>query len=288
MTFFEDNVRTEWHRGSTKASAGTKVMESLAGMKNKERSWKTACAAILCAVSLAGALARAAQAQGETDAAKRGAEILSEAVAAAGGEALKKVKSLELKTTGSVQAPTGPMEVIVKVQVVFPDKSRVEVDLGTAVITSGFDGKAGWLVTPQGTIDMPADLNSEAQRGIDLTGGVGLHKKILSGKTEAKFGGEKEVAGQKTWLVEWSGPSGNVRLYFDVATKMLVAAKYRSTTMAGEFEEERRLSDFREVEGIKFPYRWMTYRDGTLFSDQTVTEVKVNATVDAAAFARPQ
>jgi len=256
-------------------------------MKNKERSWKTACAAILCAISLAGALAPAAQAQGETDAAKRGAEILSDAAAAAGGEALKKVKSLEIKTTGSVQAPTGPMEVIVKVQVVFPEKSRVEVDLSTAVITSGFDGKAGWLVTPQGTIDMPADLNSEAQRGIDLTGGVGLYKKILAGKPEAKFGGEKEVAGQKTWLVEWNGPSGNVRLYFDVTTKMLVAAKYRSTTMAGEFEEERRLSDFREVEGIKFPYRWMTYRDGTLFSDQTVTEVKVNATVDAAAFARP-
>jgi len=257
-------------------------------MKNEESSLKTACATILCAISLAGALAPLGQAQGEADAAKRGAEILSEAAAAAGGEALKKVESLEIKTAGSIQAPTGPMDVSVKVQVVFPDKSRVEVDLTTTVITSGFDGKAGWLVSPQGTIDMPADLNAEAQRGIDLTGGVGLYKKILAGKPEAKFGGEKEVAGQKTWLVEWSGPSGNVRLYFDATTKMLVAAKYRSTTMAGVFEEERRLSDFREVEGIKFPHHWVTYRDGALFSDQTVTEVKVNATVDAGAFARPQ
>jgi outer membrane lipoprotein-sorting protein len=257
-------------------------------MRNENFAWNTACAAMMWVIFLAGVPAPAACAQGETDAAKRGAEILSEATAAAGGEALKKVKSLEIKTTGSIQAPTGPMEVTVRVQVELPDKSRLEVDLGMALITSGFDGKAGWVVTPQGTIDMPADLNSEALRGIDLTGGVGLYKKSLAGKTEAKFGGEKEVAGQKTWLVEWTGPSGIVKLYFDATSKMLVAAKYRNTTMGGVFEEERRLSDFREVQGIKFPYRWVTYRDGTLFSDQTVTEVKVNATVDAGAFARPQ
>lgn len=257
-------------------------------MKNEQNSWMKARATILWVICLTGVLAPVGQAQGEMDAAKRGAEILSEATAAAGGEALKKVKSLEIKTTGSIQSPTGPMAVTVKVQLELPDKSRLEVDLGTAVITSGFDGKAGWLESPQGTIEMPADLNSEVLRGIDLTGGVGLYKKGLSGKTEAKFGGEKEVAGQKTWLVEWTGPSGIVKLYFDATTKMLVAAKYRNTTMGGVFEEERRLSDFREVEGIKFPYRWVTYRDGTLFSDQTVTEVKVNATVGAGAFARPQ
>jgi len=239
-------------------------------------------------IFLAGVPAPGGYAQGESDTAKRGAEILSEAAAAAGGEALKKLTSLEIKTTGSIHAPTGPMAVTVKVQVVLPDKSRVEVDLGTTVITSGFDGKAGWLVLPQGTIDMPADLNAEALRGIDLTGGVGLYKKSLAGKTEAKFGGEKEVAGQKTWLVEWTGPPGNVKLYFDATTKMLVAVKYRNTTMAGVFEEERRWSDFREVDGVKFPFHWVTYRDGGLYSDITVKELKLNEKIEASTFAKPQ
>lgn len=257
-------------------------------MSTQNSFTKTAWAGIVCILCLGAAPAMLAQAPGETEASKRGREILSEAAAAAGGEALKEVKSLEFKTTGSIYTPNGPMPITGKVQVSFPDKSRLEMDLGVALITSGFDGKAGWAVTPQGTLDVPADMSPELLRGIDLTGGIGVYQKCLAGKAPAEFGGEKEVAGQKVWQVEWSGPSGKVKLFFDPATKMLVAAKYRAVTMQGVFEEERRWSEFKDVDGVKFPFRWVTYRDGSMFSDQTVTEVKINPAVEAGAFARPQ
>lgn len=230
----------------------------------------------------------AAQAPGGTDVAKRGAEILSEAATAAGGEKVKKLESLEFTSAGNVNMPIGPISVEVKVVVAYPDKVRMENTLAMGTILSGFDGKSAWVSSAQGTFDLPADLSAELARSIHIIGGFGLYKKSQAGKVEAEFAGEKEVGGQKTWLVEWNGPTGKVKLYFDTATKMLVAAKYRATTMQGVFEEERRWSDFREVGGVKFPYRWVTYRDGSLFSDQTVTEVKLNAAVDAGAFAKPQ
>ncbi len=257
-------------------------------MRNTKRFLMTACGAILCVVFWLGMPAPQAQAQGGTDAAKRGAEILNAAASAAGGEAVKKVTSVEFKATGSVTTLNGPAPVLVIVQVEFPDKARLETDLGFALVISGFDGKGGWFSSQQGTYDVPADMNGDLLRGVDLTGGLGLYKKSLSGKAEAEFKGEKEVAGQKTWLVEWKGPSGKVKLYFDTATKMLVAAKYRALTMQGAVEEERRWSDFRDIAGVKFPYHWVTFRDGSLFSDQSVTEVKLNAAVEAGAFARPQ
>ncbi|MBI3483692.1 MAG: hypothetical protein HY012_00860 [Acidobacteria bacterium] len=135
---------------------------------------------------------------------------------------------------------------------------------------------------------MPADLSGEYTRGIDLVGGIGLYKKLLAGKAEAEFAGEKEFAGLKTLLVEWGGPTGKVKLYFDAATKLLVGAKYRVISMQGAFEEERRLSDFREVDGVKFPFHWVTYRDGGLYSDLTVKELKLNEKIEASTFAKPQ
>jgi hypothetical protein len=128
----------------------------------------------------------------------------------------------------------------------------------------------------------------ETLRGIDLAGGLGLYKKTLAGKAEAEYRGEKDVAGQKALLVEWNGPSGKVNLYFDPESKLLVGAKYRAVTMQGAFEEERRWSDFRDVDGMKFPFHWVTYRDGGLSSDLTVKEVKMNVAVEAGNFAKPK
>ena len=245
------------------------------------------CAVILFAASCVSGVAWA-QTPGATDAAKQGAKILSDAASAAGGDALKSVKSLEVTSTGNLTSPNGPLSATVKIQIVYPDKLRVDTDLGMAMISSGYDGKAGWFFSPQGAMDIPEDMNNEVLRGIDLTGPLGLYKKSLSGKAEATLVGEKEWEGKKAWLVEWNGPSGKVKLYFDQATKLPVAAQYRALTLQGSVDEERRWSDYRDVEGVKFPYHWVTNRDGSVYSDLTVTGVKINATVDAGAFAKPQ
>lgn len=257
-------------------------------MKPRNEFLLKMCGAVCLSLCLTGAPTGNALAQGATDAAKRGLEILSEAAAAAGGEKLAKLTSLEFKSAGNIQTQMGPTAVEVKVVIAYPDKVRTENTLAMGAILSGFDGKNSWVSSEQGTFNLPADLSGESVRNLNLIGGFGIYKKSLAGKIEAEFAGEKDVAGQKTWLVEWNGPTGKVKLYFDQTTKLLVAANYRSATLQGVLEEERRWSDFRDVDGVKFPYHWTTYRDGKLFSDQTVMEVKLNGSVDAAAFAKPK
>jgi len=232
--------------------------------------------------------AQAAVPPSGTEAAKRGAEILAAGAQAAGGDAVKTIESLQLQASGSANLPTGPLNIVVKVLLAYPDRARVETDYGMGSMTNGFDGKSGWVATPQGNFDVPADMSAESLRGIDLTGALGVYKKSLAGKAEAEFVGEQEVEGKQTVLVEWTGPSGKVKLYFDAQTKLLVAAKYRALTMQGAVEEERRWSDFREVDGVKFPFRWVTYRDGGLYSDLTLNELKLNAKIEASAFDKPQ
>jgi outer membrane lipoprotein-sorting protein len=244
--------------------------------------------AILCCIGLVGASMTHALAQATSDAAKRGLEILSEAAVAAGGEKLAKLTSLEFASHGTIQTQAGPTPIEVTVFIAYPDKVRTQNILPLGTLLSGFDGKTSWASSQQGTFSLPADLNAESVRSINLIGGFGIYKKCLAGKVEAEFAGQKEVAGQKTWLVEWDAPTGKVKLHFDQTTKMLVAANYRAATLQGVLLEERRWSDFRTVDGVKFPYHWMTYRDGALFSDQTVINVKLNGPVNATSFAKPQ
>lgn len=257
-------------------------------MRNEKLFSITVRAAILWVLCLTCAHAQAAQAPETPNTKKRAAEILVDAAAAAGGEAVKKVESLSFTSAGDANSPMGTVAVELKSQLGYPDRLRYETTLQMGTFSQGFDGKAAWVSSAQGTFDLPADLSGEYMRGIDLTGGIGLYKKAMAGKAEAEFGGEKEFAGQKTLLVEWSGPMGKVKLYFDAATKLLVGAKYRAATMQGSVEEERRWSDFREVDGVKFPFHWVTYRDGGLYSDLTVKELKLNEKIDANTFAKPQ
>jgi len=133
-------------------------------------------------------------------------------------------------------------------------------------------------------MELPA---AEFERNLLLIGGLGVVRQALSGKLAAAFRGEEEVEGRKLFVAEWNSGAGKVKLYFDPESKRLAGARYRITSPQGSFEALQLWSDFREVEGIQYPFHTVTYRDGAKFSEQTVQELKLNTRPDAAVFAKP-
>ncbi|MGH9732671.1 MAG: hypothetical protein ACRD4A_13320, partial [Candidatus Acidiferrales bacterium] len=83
--------------------------------------------------------------------------------------------------------------------------------------------------------------------------------------------------------VNWLASFGVIKLYFDSATHLLIAAKYKS----GTEESDQRWSDFRAVDGRQFPYQSVTYRSGAKFTDATVQDVHINPALDPSLFAKP-
>jgi hypothetical protein len=242
---------------------------------------------LVCALTAAPA-AGAQGAPANPDAAKRASEILAESQKAAGGDAVMKVERIEITSSGEVFGAMGSMAVDVSAKVSFPDKVRVAMVVSQfGAVENGFDGKAGWLVTPQGAMDLPSDMNNEALRGIALTAGIGIYRELKAGTLKAEFQGPADFDDRKAQLVEWVSPSGKVKLYFDAVSTLLIGARFRALTMQGAVEEERRWSDFRAVDGVQFPHKWTTLRDGQPYSSQTVKEVKINPSLDAAIFAKP-
>jgi outer membrane lipoprotein-sorting protein len=221
------------------------------------------------------------------ESAERAREIFKAGAAATGGDAVSRVKSVEMKGTGTVQTPMGPFDMEVHFRVTFPERMRVDSYLTVGDVTNGFNGKNGWVVGPQGSMEMPAERNPEYLRGIALVGGVGVFQQVLEGKARGQFTGEAEFNGKKSLALDWESPAGKVKLYFDAETKLLIGAQYRVTTPQGALDEERRWSDFKAVEGLQFPTRLQTYRDGALYTDITLKEIKLNPSLDEKLFQMP-
>jgi outer membrane lipoprotein-sorting protein len=77
-----------------------------------------------------------------------------------------------------------------------------------------------------------------------------------------------------------------VNLYFDSKTGLLVRQVRYTDTKVGLSATQIDYDDYRDVAGVKMPYKWTTsWLDGqTVF---TVTQMQPNVSIDAAKFAKP-
>jgi hypothetical protein len=77
-----------------------------------------------------------------------------------------------------------------------------------------------------------------------------------------------------------------LRLYFDEQSGLLVRLVRFGETPLGRLPTQIDYADYREVGGVKIPFRWTLARPGGKFTIQ-ISDVKENVPVDDAKFAKP-
>ena len=80
-----------------------------------------------------------------------------------------------------------------------------------------------------------------------------------------------------------------MRLYFDAASGMLLRRTTTMPTIVGIIPDQLELEDYREADGLKFPFtaRAAILEVGNPTSTRTFTEVKLNVPVDESKFNMP-
>lgn len=167
-----------------------------------------------------------------------------------------------------------------------------------------YDGKTGWVRTPLNV------LGEYELQGGDLDGArfdaemsfPGQIKQILTdlrvgppttiadipmSESQAGFVKDKTKHSYTVDVVQGTGPRGLlVTLYFDHESGLLVRELRYSQTPIGRVPTETDFSDYRDVNGIKFPfhiaYVWLDGRDAIALS-----EIKTNVPVDETKFGKP-
>jgi predicted Zn-dependent peptidase/outer membrane lipoprotein-sorting protein len=218
----------------------------------------------------------------------RGKAMLAEAAQSAGGDALSKVQSMESTFSGHASMGGAEMPLDAKVVIAFPDRVRVDIKLPMGDLVQAFDGKSGWVANPQGSAAVPPDQNTEFVRTILLAGGWELFREALAGKVQAQFLGDRDLLGQRAQALSVSASGIDMILYLDPATHYLAGARFTQDTPQGKVETVEQWSDYRDVQGMKFPYHAVTYRDGAKFSESTTQDLKLNTNPEAHIFVKPQ
>ena len=217
-------------------------------------------------------------------------QILDKYIAALGG-AQKLAGLTSYIATGTQQGFArvtggGKFEIYAKA----PDQRAVIISFPNApergVQTRVWDGKVGWVNVPRSVLGEYQVTGTEMD-GLHLDGELSFPGQIKQAFTRLKVGYPENINGHPVNVVQGEGPNGLLAtMYFDKDSGLMLRLLRFSKTPIGRVPTQVDYSDYREVNGIKFPFHydflWLDGRDAF-----QLTDVKVNVPIDAAKFGKP-
>jgi predicted Zn-dependent peptidase len=197
--------------------------------------------------------------------------VLDNYIKAIGGEkALKGVKTIYTKSTGTVQGT--PIELTVKIS----SDNKMAVDMtamGMSMMKQVVNEKGGYMVQQGQRVDVTGEELAELK-----SGAVPFDELNLANKAGVTVSGIEAINGNEAYAVK----NGKTTLYFDVKSGLKVAEAKEMEQMGQKMTQTTYYSDYKDVKGVKIPYKILMNVGIDL--DMTVTEAKINEGVTAADF----
>lgn len=211
-------------------------------------------------------------------------QILDKYVAALGGkEAVLKISSRVAKGTLELDQMAG--EATTEIYQKAPNKMFTDTESPSfGAYIRAYDGTKGWQDTPQtGLDDVTGGQLASLKRSAEFYGDINL--KELFPKMSLK--GKESVDGHDAYVVEAVAEDGSPETwYFDANTGLRVRIISQTEGPDGTTEVDTQLGDYREVDGIKYPF--LIHQSlGMIAYTIRLAEVKQNVPIDDAKFAKP-
>jgi len=206
----------------------------------------------------------------------RGKQMLQRAQQAMGGaEKLAAVKDATYSAELALEQGAGGFKVKQVSMFLAPDQLRQEQELPFGKIIAYTDGKSGWMATPQGVQPMPAELLKQAL-GETFREPYAL---LLSDRDSSRT---VNAIGDNAVEIATASGSLRVRVDFDPATGLPAREVYTEPGQNGAPAETTDIfSDWREVGGIKLPYKAIQLENGMKMLEITISEYKINRGLSA-------
>jgi len=221
-------------------------------------------------------------------------DIVEKHLAALGGRAaMGKLKSRSMKGTITVSTPVGDLTGAIEILNQEPNKQRTFVQLDLTAVGLGkviqdqrFDGTSGFVIdTLQGNRDIAGD-QLEALKNGSFPNPLLNYKQ--AGAT-VELSGKEKVGERDAYVLAFKPKSGPVvRQYIDAESyfPMKQVVRINVPQVGGEVEQTTEVSDFRDVDGIKIPFKIKTTSAVQTVS-VTVSQIEHNTQIDQALFSKP-
>jgi len=204
--------------------------------------------------------------------------------AAGGAQRLASLTSFTAKGT-FIGFETEQTKVPVEIFAKAPAQRTTIVHTRIGDSTRVYDGRAAWIAAP----DRPVAL-------LPLTGGNldgARLEAMLSFPTQIKQAFSQwgisatDIDDKEVRVVQGTNPrQPPVNFYFAADTGLLVRVLRLVDTAVGRVPTQTDFSDYRDVSGVKMPFRWVnTWTNGQATVE--LTELQINVPIDAAKLTRP-
>lgn len=177
-----------------------------------------------------------------------------------------------------------PLEIYAKA----PNQRTSIVENHGALTTNTYDGRNGWVAAPY--TDVPVTLLPLDGSDLDnarMDAELSFPAQMKRSLTDLRVGppftiGDKDV----TILQGYSPAKSPIKLYFDSESGLLLRIVRYTSSRVGRQPTQFDYSDYRDVNGIKMPFHWVTtWVDGR--SKTQLAEVQLNVPIDLARFGKP-
>jgi uncharacterized protein (TIGR03435 family) len=166
-----------------------------------------------------------------------------------------------------------------------PHKLRQDIEIAESVhITMAFDGNSGWMTDPNtgSIVDMSDPVFAQLKNSV-LGSQMMFDPQMLY--MAAGFEGRKLIDGKEYLVIKHTGVMGfdSVLTCIDPDTYL----PYKFTMKTVDAKIEMITSDYRDVEGMQFPFTINLDIDGTEYIDISITEWAINSGLEDSFFERP-
>ncbi|MCF0039132.1 outer membrane lipoprotein-sorting protein [Dyadobacter fanqingshengii] len=179
-------------------------------------------------------------------------EIIDKHIKAMGGaDKLSKLQSLKITADMEVMNMKVPISTII-----VQDKGfRSETTVQGMTVVQAISGNTGWTINPMAGQTTATALPEESVKAMatetDLTGLYNYKQKgyVLT------LDGEEELAGAKVYKISMALKNGTKRInYISKDTYYILKMIVQTTINGQEVKSENTQSDFRQVDGVTYPY----------------------------------
>jgi hypothetical protein len=214
-------------------------------------------------------------------------EVLNKYVMAIGGA--QRVAALTSfvakgKELGYGDAEAVPLEIYAKAP-----NQRVEiVHTGSGDLTTTFDGRNGYMAVPSAYTPLPnRDLNGAELEGRRFDAMWGFPAQIKQSLTNWQGAFPTTIGDKDVSVIQGSLPGGfPVKLYFDDETGLLLRQIRYIEAGLGRATWQIDYSDYRDVSGVKMPFKWTLYWQSGK-NEVELDTIQANVAVEASRFAKP-
>lgn len=207
-----------------------------------------------------------------------GDKVIENYLKALGGRSvLEKIKDRTSQGQLKVMGMTGTMEMHEKI----PTMNHMLVDMGMAKVEIWFDGEQGFRNDPmKGAGRFSKEEVEEAKQSPVIFPLLTYKQRGLT----AKFVGTRKIEEKDLFAVEISGAAGKEpSTYLFDQSYLLVRQISPLPSGEGKGTQELAYSDYREVEGVKFPFR-IARTTSSLSTEMVFESIKVNSGLEDSVF----